>query len=482
MDNQSFDDADEKAIKLQKKRVRRVPKGGSSSRAGSGLTLPTAIVCSPSEVAQRPGAVEAGLVVSGLVLLLYFVGCYETFLSLPDVPTMPAFRDHLGENLNMALNGFDTTIARLAANKVSKTGAKAENPDALENKGEAAAEAVGNVVIPKAQWPVTIKGTEAAWETIIHPGDLKTKMVVPPFWSRPVHQNKLMSRETAMEIGSCAKPSPSGEFARGDDCPLEQRTIFIQIASYRDFQCRLTVESAFNRAQYPERIRVGVVDQIVAGEDIKCDEPVEPCETNPNQALCKYRSQIDVYEMRADLSVGPVFARHIGYRLYRGEYYATQSDAHVSFTTAWDADIIAQIEATKNEMAVLSTYLTDVQGSIDEQGHSTRDTRPIMCNTAFEGGPQGMHLRHFSQVRKKNSSVAIAHPQNSVIAHPQNSVILSLTPKCLSCHGSCCLDNSSQRSIPESSISHSCNHGGRRVIASPEVILLSTFLTIYTNP
>jgi hypothetical protein len=102
--------------------------------------------------------------------------------------------------------------------------------------------------------------------------------------------------------------------------------------------------------------------------------------------------------MEASLSVGPVFARHIGYRMYRGEYYTTQSDAHVTYTQNWDTDIIEQIEATHNEMAVLSTYLTDVQGSIDEKtGASLRHTRPIMCNTYYEGGPQGLHLRHGSQ-------------------------------------------------------------------------------------
>lgn len=69
--------------------------------------------------------------------------------------------------------------------------------------------------------------------------------------------------------------------------------------------------------------------------------------------------------MDAPLSVGPVFARHLGYRLYRGEYYATQSDAHVSFTQNWDTDIIHQLEATHDDMAVLSTYLTDIEGSIE---------------------------------------------------------------------------------------------------------------------
>lgn len=101
--------------------------------------------------------------------------------------------------------------------------------------------------------------------------------------------------------------------------------------------------------------------------------------------------------MDAELAVGPVFARHIGHRLYRGEYYAMQSDAHVTFTRGWDVDIISQQEATGDEMAVLSTYLTDIEGSIDKNGNSLRKTRPIMCNTEYEGGAQGKHLRHLSQ-------------------------------------------------------------------------------------
>ena len=75
-----------------------------------------------------------------------------------------------------------------------------------------------------------------------------------------------------------------------------------------------------------------------------------------------------------------------------------QSDAHVTFTKGWDVDIIDQMEATGDEMAVLSTYLTDIVGSIDPNtGLSKRKTRPIMCNTEYEGGAQGKHLRHLSQ-------------------------------------------------------------------------------------
>lgn len=80
-----------------------------------------------------------------------------------------------------------------------------------------------------------------------------------------------------------------------------------------------------------------------------------------------------------------------------GEYYSTQNDAHITYVQGWDDGMISQMEATGNEMAVISTYLTDVQGSVTPEGKSLRNTRPIMCNTYYEGGQQGQHLRHGSQ-------------------------------------------------------------------------------------
>ena len=253
--------------------------------------------------------------------------------------------------------------------------------------------------IPNSTWPIPLLSTQQdTFFTISHPGDEQITLEVPPFWSPPVHDGTLMSREKALKIGTCITPDPEGNFQRGQECPEEERTIFVAIASYRDWQCRHTVESIFLRAKHPERIRVGVVDQIVDGVDVACNEPIKECEEDPNQALCLYINQVDVYTMDAPLSVGPVFARHIGHRLYRGEYYAMQSDAHVTFTQDWDDDIVEQQEETGDEMTVLTTYLTDVVGSIDEKtGESKRHTRPIMCNTDYEGGAQGKHLRHMSQ-------------------------------------------------------------------------------------
>jgi hypothetical protein len=102
-------------------------------------------------------------------------------------------------------------------------------------------------------------------------------------------------------------------------------------------------------------------------------------------------------EFAYSANVGPVTARHIGDRMYRGQYFVMQMDAHCLFVRHWDTKLIDQWRSTGNEMAVLSSYLTDIQGSIDANGDSTRNTRPIMCNSDFEGMMPARYLRHGSQ-------------------------------------------------------------------------------------
>lgn len=155
--------------------------------------------------------------------------------------------------------------------------------------------------------------------------------------------------------------------------------IFPRICSYLDFQCRETITSALTRAHFPGRVVVGAIEQNADG-DIGCIEPHKPCDEDPEQVLCKLKDQIRLFKVDSRSATGPVFARHVGDRLYRGESYAMQLDAHVQFIKDWDLLMISQFHETKNEYAVLSTYLTDVQKSISPEGLSLRKTRPIMCN------------------------------------------------------------------------------------------------------
>mmetsp|Transcript_3180 Transcript_3180/g.7534 ORF Transcript_3180/g.7534 Transcript_3180/m.7534 type:complete len:603 (-) Transcript_3180:98-1906(-) len=399
---------DDKGQAIGKQRRR---KKGSTKKSSSGSFFPTDIVCKSGDLKRSKKSTELALLLGLAVVCLYLFGFVQLMESMPEISNKIKHYK-LGGNLNLARMETTGSGSEISSNN-SREMTEEENVEEKprkEKKGKAvppptkasAAKDGDDIPIPVGKWPVSVKGE--AQDMMVHVGDMKTLMTVPKFWSPPVHNNKQFTREQAMKIGTCAEPDPvTGSSVRGEDCPPDQRTIFIGIASYRDYQCRLTLESAFKRAANPNRVRVGVVDQVVVGEDVACDKPVKPCEEDPEQALCKYKDQVDVYTMDAPLSVGPVFARHLGYRLYRGEYYATQSDAHVSFTTNWDNDIIQQMESTHNDMAVLSTYLTDVQGSIDPDGHSLRNTRPIMCNTYYEGGPQGMHLRHGSQPERQPS-------------------------------------------------------------------------------
>jgi Glycosyltransferase (GlcNAc) len=95
--------------------------------------------------------------------------------------------------------------------------------------------------------------------------------------------------------------------------------------------------------------------------------------------------------------VGPVPARHIGHRMYRGEFYYLQSDAHVSYSNRWEMSLIQELESTGNEMAVLSTYLSDFVGSIDENGEAVRVYRPVMCVEYWQEWNGLHHLHHSTQ-------------------------------------------------------------------------------------
>ena len=84
--------------------------------------------------------------------------------------------------------------------------------------------------------------------------------------------------------------------------------------------------------------------------------------------------------------------------MYRGEAFVLQVDAHVAFALGWDEHLLKQWRSTGNENAVLSTYLSDVQGSLDGAGHTLRTTRPIMCVSAFaEGNASVPYMRHGAQ-------------------------------------------------------------------------------------
>jgi len=263
----------------------------------------------------------------------------------------------------------------------------------------------------KKDFPIKVEHNSDEYESIFHPGDAMlptpkyNKIQVPKLWEpeggRASLGEALMTPAQAASVGSKIELEENG---------TQLETIFVSVASYRDYQCTSTVEDIFIRAKYPQRIRVAVIDQIAKEVNDKvCLPTKQDCELAPDQILCQYSQLIDVYEMDASLAVGPVFARHLGHRMYRGEYFAMQVDAHVSFVQDWDEDVVQQWKSAQNEMAILTVYLSDVQGSIDPDTHkSLHPDRPIMVRFQFSFHFLSNHCKiHF----KKTHS--IRYPKNS---------------------------------------------------------------------
>jgi len=145
------------------------------------------------------------------------------------------------------------------------------------------------------------------------------KMKVPKFWN----PKEAYGGDVRKYLGDYGKRliTPEEAASIGSKTPDGQETISITIASYRDPECPITIDSMFSRAKYPHRLKISVIDQRL-DEDSRCIVPEIPCEQDSTQTLCKYANQIEALEMDARLGIGPVFARHLGSRHYRGEYFA----------------------------------------------------------------------------------------------------------------------------------------------------------------
>lgn len=218
---------------------------------------------------QAQNLMQLGVLLSLLVLAIYFYGVVQSLYALPEISLQlapPLFTGHEA-NLNVAMDKYESVsgVQTSADGMPIVMAAAAAAGAAVDAHPHAASSTKGvkrtqlkDVQIPRHVWPPSIKNEPDRFETISHPADTRATMSVPLFWSQPLHEHGLMTKELALGIGSCSVPDPqTGSYSRGEECPEDDRTIYFAIASYRDFQCRFTVESAFGRAKNPKRIRVG---------------------------------------------------------------------------------------------------------------------------------------------------------------------------------------------------------------------------------
>lgn len=119
--------------------------------------------------------------------------------------------------------------------------------------------------------------------------------------------------------------------------------IFVQIASYRDAELPLTIQSALSMAKYPERLSFGICWQFDKETYLDLDQFVNDR---------RFRITQTSYEH----SKGCCWARNQTNLLYQGEKYTLQIDAHMRFAQDWDERYINMFAQADSDKPILSTY------------------------------------------------------------------------------------------------------------------------------
>jgi hypothetical protein len=135
----------------------------------------------------------------------------------------------------------------------------------------------------------------------------------------------------------------------------ETSLMFVSIASFRDKLCPQTLFRLFTKAKFPNRLRVGLVQQN-DDDDGDCIENFCKMMTN-STGDCKYIDQIRIKRFHARDAKGPVWARAKSAELLHDEEYCMQIDSHMDFVYNWDKKMIKMWGLIDNEYAVLSTYV-----------------------------------------------------------------------------------------------------------------------------
>ncbi|MGV6826802.1 MAG: GlcNAc-transferase family protein [bacterium] len=121
------------------------------------------------------------------------------------------------------------------------------------------------------------------------------------------------------------------------------KTIFVQIASYRDTELPFTIKNCLEKARYPDRLRFGI-----------CLQYDDATTTDLDEYLDDARFSID--RVHFSESKGCCWARNRTNNLYQDEDYTLQIDAHMRFEENWDDRLLVMVGTIKHDKPLLTTY------------------------------------------------------------------------------------------------------------------------------
>ena len=132
--------------------------------------------------------------------------------------------------------------------------------------------------------------------------------------------------------------------------PYAGKTIFVQIAAFRDKELIPTLTDLFDKANEPENLHVCVCWQH-SEEDVwdKIDN------------FSQWGDNIEIIDINADDSKGVCWARNLIQQKYKSEDFTLQLDSHHRFVEGWDTELkneILQLQLQGYKKPLLTGYIT----------------------------------------------------------------------------------------------------------------------------
>ena len=169
---------------------------------------------------------------------------------------------------------------------------------------------------------------------------------------------------------------------------MENFTIFVSIASYRDPKCKSTIQNLFQNAKNPHRVFIGACQQNnfnISSENCLSSEQ-------------EYSENIRTLSISYQDAKGPTYARYLCSTLYQNEDFFLQIDAHSKFVKNWDDLLLKMYFQLKKIYETTKIILSTYPGSIEDYTPYPTHTTVPHIESAYQ--KNGIIRYHLSIYRK----------------------------------------------------------------------------------
>ena len=143
---------------------------------------------------------------------------------------------------------------------------------------------------------------------------------------------------------------------------IEDKSIFVQIASYRDPELLPTLKDLFSKADRPGELKVCIAWQH------------SPDDEWDNLDTYKEDDRVHIINIPYEKSKGACWARNLIQQEYSGQAYTLQLDSHHRFIEGWDTELIKMYEGLRKdgiEKPLLTAYIPSYNPENDPGDRAT---------------------------------------------------------------------------------------------------------------